>query len=137
VHVKRAADNIENVDLRITPRMIRVICSVIHMVIYEITAVVDSDLAPEFEVYMAETHISQVLASGYFTSATLSRNGDKYRVQYEADHLSKIDQYLELRAPILRADFARYFPMGVQLSRDIWEVQAEFEPSSSTNSVNL
>ena len=99
------------------------------MVIYEITAIVDADLASKFEAYMAETHINEVLASGYFTSATFSRNGDRYRVQYEANHLSKIDQYLELRAPMLRADFTRYFPTGIQLSRDIWEVQAKFEPS--------
>jgi hypothetical protein len=117
------------VDLSGSPPVIRFYFWRVCMVIYEITATVDADLASKFELYMAETHISAVLASGYFTSATFSRNGDRYRVQYEADHLSKIDQYLEQRAPMLRADFHQKFPTGVQLSRDIWEVQAQFEPS--------
>lgn len=99
------------------------------MVIYEITAVVAPDLASKFEAYMAETHINEVLGSGYFLSAIFSRNGERYRVQYHADHISRIDQYLELRAPRLRADFARNFPSGVQLTRDTWEVQATFRPS--------
>lgn len=98
------------------------------MVFYEITAVVDAEIASQFEEFMSEKHISDVLATGYFSNAVLSRNGERYLIRYEADHQSRIDQYLDLKAPLLRSMFLERFPTGVQLSRDTWEVLARFDP---------
>ncbi len=98
-----------------------------QMVTYEITAEVDADLAPRFEAYMIEHHITDVLETRYFTSAVFSRSGERYRIRYQANHLSKIDEYLEMRAPMLRADLLQEFPTGIRLSREIWEVLTEIE----------
>ena len=98
------------------------------MVFYEITAVVDAEIASQFEAFMSETHIFDVLATGYFSNAALYRNGERYLIRYEAEHQSKIDQYLDLKAPLLRSMFLERFPSGVRLSRDTWEVLARFEP---------
>jgi len=50
-------------------------------VVYEVTAVVEHDLAEEWERYMRERHIPDVLATGWFTRATLVRTqGGRYRI---------------------------------------------------------
>ncbi len=102
------------------------------MVIYEVTAVVEADVAAKFEAYMAGSHIADVVSTGHFTGARILRSGNRYRTQYIADRRADIDEYLEMSASALRADFIEHFPSGVQLSREIWEVLGEFERPIST-----
>lgn len=97
------------------------------MATYEITAVVNENLTAQYEAYMIERHIPDVLATGFFTSATISRHGDRYRIRYETTHESEIDQYLTLRAARLRTDFNKNFPTGIELSREVWEVIFKFD----------
>jgi hypothetical protein len=96
-------------------------------VTYEITAVVDASLTGEYERYMTTRHIPDLLATGFFESATLARSGDRYRIRYRALDQSALDQYLDRDAPRLRADFHEHFPTGVELSREVWELIDEFK----------
>jgi hypothetical protein len=95
------------------------------MVIYKITAVVEPGLSDEYERYMTK-HIRDVLATGYFASATFDRNGDRYRTRYNAKDRSRFDRYLAMEAPRLRDDFNSHFPAGIELSREIWDRVDEF-----------
>jgi hypothetical protein len=95
---------------------------------YEITATVEPRLAGEYEAYMVTRHIPDVLATGYFMSATFSRVGDRYRVRYEAASQETLEKYLETGAGRLRADFAGHFPAGIELSRENWEVLSTHNP---------
>jgi Domain of unknown function (DUF4286) len=95
------------------------------MVIYEITEVVRPELIDEYERYMTR-HIAAVLATGYFTSATFDRDGNRYRIRYTAEDRSRLDQYLKNEAPRLRDDFKSHFPAGIELSREIWDRIDEF-----------
>ena len=44
------------------------------MVTYEITAIVDALFAAAYEEYMIGRHIPDLLATGYFASATFSKS---------------------------------------------------------------
>lgn len=93
------------------------------MIIYEITAVVAANLIEEYEKYMREKHIPDLLATGHFRVAKFTRsNENHYRIQYEAHDQAALDKYLETEAERLRADFLSHFPEGINLSRENWEV---------------
>ena len=96
------------------------------MITYEITAIVEAELTERYEDYMANRHITDVLATGYFTSATFSRNENRYRIRYETASHDELDRYLETEASRLRADFATHFPDGIEISRENWEVIASY-----------
>jgi hypothetical protein len=79
------------------------------MLSYEITALVATELIENYEKYMAEKHIPDLLSTGFFCGAIFSRSTvGCYRIQYQA--------------PRLRADFNAHFPTGVEVLRENWEV---------------
>ena len=93
------------------------------MVIYEITAIVRAEIVEEYEKYMRERHIPDLLATGYFRRAFFTRSSEnRYRIQYHANNQEDLDKYLNSQAERLRADFLKHFPAGVELSREVWEV---------------
>ena len=97
-------------------------------VVYEVTAVVEHELAEEWEHYMRERHIPDVLASGWFTGASLVRaQGGRYRICSRADSPAQLDRYLTESAPALRAEFSARYPRGVALTRETWEPVQEWE----------
>lgn len=92
------------------------------MLIYEITATVDAKLAAEYEKYMSERHIPDLLATGHFTTAFFAKSGNVYRIGYHADSKDQFDAYIEKHAERLRADFAEHFPSGVEVSRLVLDI---------------
>lgn len=93
-------------------------------VIYEITAIINHELIGEYEKYMRERHIPDLLATGYFRGAKFTRSDDnRYRILYEAHDIESLNKYLEREAARLRADFLAHFPTGIELSREIWHVE--------------
>lgn len=92
------------------------------MLIYEVTATVDRGLAVAYEKYMTETHIPDLLATGYFAAAFFAKNGDQYRIGYHADSQEVLDTYLANEAERLRADLVKHFPRGIALSRQVLEI---------------
>ena len=93
------------------------------MIIYEITAIVRTDLIEKYEKYMREQHIPDLLATGYFHGAKFTRSSEnRYRIQYEANNRKALDEYLKTQAERLRADFLAHFGEGIEVSRENWEV---------------
>ena len=73
------------------------------MTIYEITAVVNDKWIEEYEKYMRETHIPDLLATEYFRGAKFTRSDkNRYRIQYEAHDQKALDEYLKTDAQRLR-----------------------------------
>jgi hypothetical protein len=98
------------------------------LVTYEVTAVVRPDLVNAYEAYMRR-HIPELLATGWFTAASLSRSeGHRYRIRYDARDPHALERYLAGDAPRLRADFAEHFPNGVDIGREIWQVLESWRP---------
>lgn len=103
--------------------------------LYEVTATVRDDLIPDYERYMRERHIPDVLATGRFTGASLTRSAEgRYRISYELADRATLERYLNDHAPALRADFARHFPTGVELSREVWSVAQRWGGAPSDSS---
>ncbi len=97
------------------------------MIAYEVTAVVSDPLISQYESYMTGRHIPDVLATGCFVGASISR-GDpgKYRISYLARDQAAFDRYLADHAPALRDHFTQHFPQGVALSRQVWQTMEEW-----------
>jgi hypothetical protein len=92
-------------------------------VTYEITAIVRADLCDAYEAYMRDNHIPQLLETGAFAGATLSRSSPgRYRTRYEAHSREALDHYLIKHAPRLREHFAKTFPTGIDLAREEWDI---------------
>jgi hypothetical protein len=101
-------------------------------VVYEVTAVVEHELAEEWERYMRERHIPDVLASGWLTRASLTRSqGGRYRICYHAASTTDLDRYMAESAPALREEFSARYPGGVALTRETWELVQEWAPGRS------
>jgi hypothetical protein len=97
------------------------------MVTYEITAVVEADLIEDYERYMREAHIPELLETGCFRAATFTRSSPgRYRMRYEAPGQADLDRYLAEHAPRLRAEFSSRFPRGIALSREVWVTVEEW-----------
>lgn len=93
------------------------------MIAYEVTAVVEESLVPEYEAYMRNRHIPDVLATGCFAGASFSRGaGNRYRMRYESPDHAALERYLSVHAPRLRKHVMEQFPAGVQLSREEWTI---------------
>lgn len=96
------------------------------MLIYEVTATVDSELVADYERYMTEQHIPELLATGYFAAAFFAKNGGQYRVGYHADSQELFEAYIANDAERLREDFAKHFPTGISVSRQVMEIVGLF-----------
>ena len=96
-------------------------------IIYEITATVRTDLWTAYEAYMRERHIPDLMKTGYFTCASFSRSEEgRYQVRYEAASREALVEYIRVAAPGLREHLAETFPEGVEISREEWEILADF-----------
>ncbi len=99
-------------------------------VTYEVTAQVRPELQQEYERYMMETHIPDLLATGFFLSACLGAANDGcYRVRYELSSQEALDDYLASEAPRLREHFNRRFPEGVEVEREVWQMLESWHDS--------
>jgi hypothetical protein len=91
------------------------------MVTYEITTTVDPQLVEAYERYMRQVHIPDLMATGCFQGAALTRSAlGRYRVRYEAPTEADLERYLATHATRLREDFASHFPEGLTVSREVW-----------------
>ena len=96
-------------------------------VTYEITASVRPDLCGAYEDYMRDRHIPDLLATGAFAGATISRSAPgRYRVRYEAFSREALDGYLATHAAGLREHFATTFPEGIEVTREEWALLTEW-----------
>ncbi|MGI8618110.1 MAG: DUF4286 family protein [Gemmatimonadaceae bacterium] len=99
------------------------------MLTYEITVTVRPDLCGEYERYMRDLHIPDLMQTGNFVAASFSRSAaGRYRIRYEARSREELDSYLEQHAPRLRQHFNDTFPAGVEVLREEWTVLEKWPP---------
>ena len=86
------------------------------MFLYNVTVGIDHSVEQEWISWMKENHIPAVLKTGLFTSSKfykiLHDNEDgtsSYSIQYFADSIQEVQQYLENHAPALIAEHQRLF----------------------------
>jgi hypothetical protein len=93
------------------------------MIIYEVTVKVGKHIAGEFERYMIEQHIPDVLRTGAFTSANFLLTADgQYQTRYAAKSRDELERYYNENADALRLDVSSRFPEGLEFSRREWDM---------------
>ncbi len=93
------------------------------MVSYEVTVDVSPDLVDQYIAYMLIRHVPDLMATGCFLSAEFAQAGtSRFRQRYVAFSREDLDRYLAEHAVRLREDFARHFPAGTALTREVWDV---------------
>jgi hypothetical protein len=92
------------------------------VIAYEVTVEVEEALVERFMQFMQTRHIPRILATGCFSHAEFNRATEtRFRQRYLAGSLGELERYLERHAPALRAEYAKEFPEGTSLTREIWE----------------
>lgn len=80
------------------------------MILYSVTVNIDKEVEEEWLQWMQSRHIPEVMETGYFRHFHLYRllsddqsGGTNYSIQYFADKLEDVENYLEHDAPRLMA----------------------------------
>ena len=85
------------------------------MILYNVTTSLDPEIADQWLAYMQDTHMPEVLATGFFLKAQLCRmldeeeGGITYASQYYAVSREQLEAYQQVAAPALIADMDRHF----------------------------
>ena len=97
------------------------------MINYSILADVPVDIKDTYESYMIDRHIPDLMKTGLFTGASISRgeNG-QYRIDYFLANMGDYDRYIAEHAPRLREHFEKQFAGRVKTSRTVWESVREY-----------
>ena len=102
------------------------------MIIYNVTSNIDGSIHDQWLIWIKE-HIPQVLATGCFTEAKLTRvlveeeiGGVTYSVQYRAKSREDLDTYYKHYADGLRQDALKHFTDKVLAFRTELEIIDEY-----------
>ncbi|MEP5610821.1 MAG: DUF4286 family protein [Cyclobacteriaceae bacterium] len=87
------------------------------MILYNVTVNIDADVEQEWIMWMKETHIPEVMETGFFTEHRMMKmlseaedeTGTTYAIQYMADSLDQLETYLNTVATKLqKASIIKY-----------------------------
>ncbi|MEP1094539.1 MAG: DUF4286 family protein [Cyclobacteriaceae bacterium] len=87
------------------------------MILYNVTVNIDADVEQEWIMWMKETHIPEVMQTGFFTEHRMMKmlseaedeTGTTYAIQYMADSLDQLETYLNTVATKLqKASIIKY-----------------------------
>ena len=85
------------------------------MILYNVTTSLDAEIAEQWVAYMRDTHMPEVMATGFFVRSQLCRllneedDGITYAAQYYCVSLEQLEEYQTLAAPALRRDIELHF----------------------------
>ena len=113
------------------------------MISYEVTARLDKRIAEEYERYLREEHIPDLMATGCFVEAAFSRqeevkvaNDDpwvRFRSSYLAPDRAALERYFREHAEGLRGEALARFPAGLEPSRAEWGVLQRWRAGGETD----
>nr|WP_314861619.1 DUF4286 family protein [uncultured Undibacterium sp.] len=92
------------------------------MILYEVSVNIRIDLSEQFERYMREKHIPEILATKCFEEIRFDKvNPGHYRTCYQASSTANYERYINEFASAMRADFMAHFPEDCVPSRLVYE----------------
>lgn len=98
------------------------------MILYHVTLKVDKDIQKEWLSWMKQTHIPQVMATGYFKEYRVTYmlydepDGFTYSVQYLLESMEDLEAYMKHAAPALQKDHKDKYQDKVVAYRTLHEV---------------
>tara|TARA_B110000977_G_scaffold199827_1_gene288383 strand:+ start:1616 stop:1927 length:312 start_codon:yes stop_codon:yes gene_type:complete len=103
------------------------------MIIYNVTVNIEESVEQEWLNWMNTEHIAEVLKTGMFKSAKMSKvlveeqmGGVTYSIQYTCESQEKLDVYNKKFAPTLQAEHNNKFQGKFVAFRTLMEVISEF-----------
>jgi len=103
------------------------------MYIYNVTINVDESVHDEWLIWMKEKHVPDVLKTGKFSKALMSRvlvnedmGGVTYSIQYTCDSKETLEKYYREDAPKLREDGLQLFANKFGAFRTEMKIVKEF-----------
>ncbi len=99
------------------------------MIVYSITTIVKKEIETEWFKWMKDTHIHEILHTGYFNNHRMfkvkiptSLEGEStYIIQYECSSIDDYITYAENEASKLQAEYASKFAGKVTTARTVLE----------------
>ena len=107
------------------------------MIIYNVTVNIDDSVQDEWLQWMKETHIPDVINTGMFSEAKLSRilaeseGGTSFSIQYLCESMDVLEQYQRTFAPALQAEHNERYGGKFAAFRTLLEVEAVLEPQKA------
>ncbi|MFB6350563.1 MAG: DUF4286 family protein [Bradymonadaceae bacterium] len=99
--------------------------------LYIVSIQIDADVADDWEAWMADEHIPDVLATECFASATMARDEEAetrerkaYRIVYRATSREAYREYVEEHADELKAEHTGRYRGQFEASRELLPVVA-------------
>jgi hypothetical protein len=99
------------------------------MLVYNVTVTVDIDIHTEWEKWMRETHIPDVMMTGMFISYRMSRllshehtDSEIFTIQYLTRNMDYLQRYLDEFAPTLQKAHKAQFDGRYAVFRTVMEV---------------
>lgn len=106
------------------------------MIIYNVTINIDKDVHDEWLAWMLEKHIPDVLSTGLFLEARMSKllieeegEGVTYSIQYTLESMKKMEIYESDHAPQLKDEVNRKYEGKFGAFRTKMEVVGHLKPS--------
>ncbi len=103
------------------------------MIIYNVTTNIHESVHDQWMIWMQHKHIPEMLATGKFSSAKMSRvlieeemGGVTYSVQYLTNSKEMLQKYYQENAPAMREEGAKLFGDKMLAFRTELEVVSEF-----------
>jgi hypothetical protein len=104
------------------------------MITYSVTVTLDREIELEWLNWMKLTHVPDVMATGCFLSARITRLLDPvpetgsatFNMQYVAENLGVYKRYYDNHAPALQQDFANRYEGRYVAIRTLLRHEAEF-----------
>ena len=97
------------------------------MIIYSVTVCVADEVVEDWECWMNDVHIPDVMATGFFRESRFARivepsspdDRTSFRIDYFCDSMSKYEQYRDTAAAALQSDHTRRYEGRFEASRQI------------------
>ncbi|WGK66047.1 DUF4286 family protein [Croceiramulus getboli] len=109
------------------------------MIIYNVTINIEEHIQQEWLQWMKETHIPEMLSTGKFVRALMTRvlvdeemGGYSYSIQYLAENREILDRYYQEDAPRLRATSKRFEGKFVAFRTELEVIGEHQRVTSST-----
>ena len=103
------------------------------MIIYNVTINIEESISQEWLYWMEKTHIPEVMNTGMFVSAKMTRvmveeqmGGITYSIQYSCESKSKLDEYQIQFAQKLQQKHTQKFKGKFVAFRTLLEVISDF-----------
>lgn len=105
------------------------------MIVYRVNVEVDRDVAQDWQQWMQEHHVPDVIRTGFFDSAEMFQVQQEkanatqrlaFVFEYRTSSIERFQQYTEQAAPELQRDHTQRYCGKFNASREILEHRASF-----------